>query len=128
MILVDTDIIIDLLRGHAPAVAWLGSLGTEQISIVGFTAIEIIQGCPDAGVLRRAQRRLNDYEILSPVASDYDRALQRFGTKRLSHGLDAMDALIAETAIGLDESLHTFNTRHFAAYLELVTVQPYVKA
>ena len=127
MILADTDIIVDMLRGHPPAIAWLNSLGTQRISIVGFTALKVIQGCPDATILKRAQQRLHDYEVVWPTISDSDRALERFGPKRLSHGLDVLDCLIAETAIGLGEPLHTFNTRHFAAYPELATTQPYAK-
>ena len=47
MILLDTDVMIDLLRQYPPAVAWLDSLGSEEIILPGFVAMELIQGCRD---------------------------------------------------------------------------------
>jgi len=47
MILVDTDVMVDVMRRHAPAVAWLDSLGTETIGIPGLVAMELLQGCRD---------------------------------------------------------------------------------
>jgi len=45
MILVDTDVMIDVMRRYAPAVAWLDSLDTETIGIPGLVAMELLQGC-----------------------------------------------------------------------------------
>ena len=33
MILVDTDVMVDVMRRHSPAVSWLDSLGSETIGI-----------------------------------------------------------------------------------------------
>jgi predicted nucleic acid-binding protein len=43
MLVLDIDILIDVLRGHAPAVAWLSSL-TELPSVPGIVVMELIQG------------------------------------------------------------------------------------
>jgi hypothetical protein len=45
MILLDTDVMIDLLRQYQPAVEWLASLGEEEIVLPGFLVMELIQGC-----------------------------------------------------------------------------------
>lgn len=45
MILLDTDIVIDLLRNYPPALAWLVSLDDEEIVLPGFVVMELIQGC-----------------------------------------------------------------------------------
>ena len=45
MILLDTDVMIDLLRKYPPAVAWLGSIGEEEVVLPGFVVMELIQGC-----------------------------------------------------------------------------------
>ena len=36
MILIDTDIMIDILRGYTPAIDWLVSLSDEEIVLPGF--------------------------------------------------------------------------------------------
>jgi predicted nucleic acid-binding protein len=45
MIILDSDVMIDLLRQYPPAVAWLKSLGDEEIVLPGFVVMELIQGC-----------------------------------------------------------------------------------
>jgi hypothetical protein len=45
MILVDTDVMVDIMRRHPPSVAWLDSLGTEVVGIPGLVAMELLQGC-----------------------------------------------------------------------------------
>ncbi len=45
MVLLDTDIMIDFLRGYPPALEFLGSLGADEILLPGFVAMELIMGC-----------------------------------------------------------------------------------
>ncbi len=42
MIVLDSDVMIDLLRRHQPAVAWLNSLGEEEIILPGFVVMELL--------------------------------------------------------------------------------------
>lgn len=44
MIVLDTDILIDLLRKHPPAIAWVKSL-KEPLATTGYSALELYQGC-----------------------------------------------------------------------------------
>ena len=44
MLLLDTDIIIDIFRNFIPAVNWLKNIN-DDIAITGYTAMELIQGC-----------------------------------------------------------------------------------
>jgi hypothetical protein len=41
MDLVDTDVLIDIPRGHPPAVAWFGGL-TDLPAVAGFEIMELI--------------------------------------------------------------------------------------
>jgi predicted nucleic acid-binding protein len=46
MILLDSDVMIDLLRQFPPAVEWFDNLADdEQIALPGFVVMELIQGC-----------------------------------------------------------------------------------
>ena len=46
MILLDSDIMIDLLRQFLPAIDWLDSLpDEEELILSGFVVMELIQGC-----------------------------------------------------------------------------------
>jgi predicted nucleic acid-binding protein len=41
MILLDSDIMIDLLRKHSPAIAWIAARGDEKIALIGETALAL---------------------------------------------------------------------------------------
>ena len=58
MVLVDTDVLIDCLRGFAPAKEWLERTPTDVLGIPGIVAMELIIGCRDQPDLQRVQKFL----------------------------------------------------------------------
>ena len=127
MILVDTDVMVDIMRRHAPAVAWLDSLGTETIGIPGLVAMGLLQGCRNREEQRRVENVLRLYILYWPGRMDCARAFDDFAAYHLSHTLGILDALIAETAVGLGMELATFNTKHYSVVSALQTIQPYTR-
>ncbi len=127
MILVDTDVLVDVLRGHPAATEWLESLENEEIILSGFVAAELVQGCLNREDQRRVGRFISAYRILWPEPDACDRALALFSDQHLRHGIGIFDALIAQMAVDMDLPLHTFNTRHYSCISALRTHQPYVR-
>lgn len=127
MLLLDTDIMIDVLRKYPPALAWLASLGSTELVLPGLVVMELVQGCRNKAEQDQLLRDVGGYRTAWPSANACDRALQDFVSFRLSHNLGLLDALIAHTAIELGAPLHTFNQKHYAAITALTTVQPYIK-
>lgn len=121
MLLLDTDIMIDLLRRHPPALAWLSSLGATQLGLPGYVVMELIQGCRNKAEQDQLERALTLYQIIWPSPTACDAALASFAQHRLS----SIDALIAHTAIEMSAPIHTFNQKHYATIVGLATVQPY---
>ena len=128
MILLDSDIMIDLLRQYPPAVAWLNSLGDEEIVLPGFVAMELLQGCNNKAEQNKVERVLTVFETIWPSPETCDDALNIFAHYHLSHNLGLLDALIGQMAVALNLPLHTFNRKHYAAIPDLVTLQPYSKS
>lgn len=128
MLLLDTDVMVDLLRGFPPAVAWLQSAASEQVGVPGYVAMELIQGCRDRQEQRVVEAELRKVEVLWPKAASCNRALSTFAQFHLSHGVGLLDALIAELAKELDVPLSTFNEKHYKPIPDLQTVQPYSKS
>jgi predicted nucleic acid-binding protein len=122
--LLDTDVLVDFLRGHAPAVQWLTNY-TSPIGIPGLVAMELLQGCRDLAEQQRVERELARFAIHWPTRADCEQAYREFANLRLAVGLGLLDSLIAQTAIGLQEPLATFNVKHYNAIDTLRTVQPY---
>ena len=127
MILLDTDILIDLIRRYPPALVWLQSLGEEEVNMPGFVVMEIIQGCRSKAEQERTERELSEYAVVWPSEQTLVGALKVYTQYHLSHNLGILDALIGQTAVALDLPLHTFNQKHYAAIPNLKTIQPYTK-
>ncbi len=127
MIFIDTDVAVDLIRNHPPAVAWLASVGSDAFAISGFTAFELFAWCRDNVEQQRLRRTLARYQVVWLTPAGCALALQEYQSVHLSHGIGTYDILIAHTALQLGAPLHTFNVKHFGAVAGLKTIQPYIK-
>jgi predicted nucleic acid-binding protein len=129
MILLDTDVMIDLLRQYPPAIAWLESLDEdEEILLPGYVVMKLVQGCRNRQEQDRLRLVLSPYGVVWPDPADCNRALELFFEYHLSHGAGMLDVLIAQTAIALNVPLYTFNQKHYGFLSDLQTVQPYVRS
>ena len=125
MILLDTDVMIDVLRGYEPAAEWLKGVASQEIGLPGLVVMELLQGSQNAREQRKLEKYLDGFLLFWATGDDCARALTDFSIFHLSHQLGIFDALIGETAVGLEANLATFNTRHYRALANLTTIQPY---
>ncbi len=59
MILLDSDVLIDLLRKYPPAMAWFDALQEdEELMVSGYVVMELIQGCRNKVEQDRVRREL----------------------------------------------------------------------
>jgi predicted nucleic acid-binding protein len=127
MILCDTDVLVDILRRHPPAVQWVQSVANDELIIPGYVALELVQGCRSKRDIDAVTKILKPFKLVWPAAMYCERAYQILLTHWITNGLGMIDSLIAQTAIGLDVPLHTFNRKHFESVPGLRTTQPYVR-
>jgi predicted nucleic acid-binding protein len=126
MFVVDTDVMIDVQRGHPPALAWFAAL-TELPMIPGIVVMELIQDARNAKEIQQALKLTAPLKVVWPTEADCALALAHFTAYHLSHGLGLLDSLIGASAIGLGASLQTFNSKHYQVIPGLVLDQPYVR-
>lgn len=126
MDLVDTDVLIDVWRGHNPAVEWFATC-TDLPGVPGFVVMELIQDAQNRRQLRQALKLVEPLQVVWPTEADCAGALSNFAAYRLSHGLGLLDALIAATATGRAATLYTFNEKHYRAIPGLHTEPPYAR-
>jgi len=128
MILLDSDVMIDLLRQYPPATGWFDALDDEEeLLLPGYVVMELIQGCRNKVEQERLRRELATYGIVWPVPADCDEALDVFTEYHLSHNAGLLDVLIGQTAVALEVPLYTFNQKHYRFIPGLQTIQPYEK-
>ncbi|MBC6479896.1 MAG: type II toxin-antitoxin system VapC family toxin [Hormoscilla sp. GM7CHS1pb] len=124
MYLLDTDVLIDIQRGHAPAIAWFASL-SEVPNVPGFVVMELIQDAQNKQQLSKTLQLVDPLPILWPTATDCARALSDFTDYHLSDNLGLIDALIAAIAVGRSATLYTFNVKHYRVVPGLKIEKPY---
>ncbi len=126
MILVDTDILVDVQRQYPPAIAWLKSLGMNTpLAISGFSLFELMAGAENRLQMQRIKKLFKPFPLFWPTTGDYRRAIQTFSMARLSHGSSIADILIGETAVGLGIPIHSFNEKHLSVVPRLEIEKPY---
>jgi predicted nucleic acid-binding protein len=112
-ILIDSDVLIWLLRGNAHAAAVVGALDKWAISAV--TYMELAQGCRNKAELKALQKvfQSTDAEVLPISAEISELACTLVEKYSLSQSVYLADALIAATAIEHAMPLLTGNAKHF---------------
>jgi predicted nucleic acid-binding protein len=128
MIILDSDVMIDVLRQYPPAITWLETLEDEEIILPGFVVMELLQGCNNKAEQEKMENILAAFEVIWPSADTCDEALGVFASYHLSHNIGLLDALIGQTAVALELPLHTFNRKHYAVIRQLATTEPYNRA
>ncbi len=129
MILLDSDVLIDLLRRYTPAVDWFDALHEdEELLVPGYVVMELIQGCRNRIEQDRVQRELVPFGVIWPSPKDCDLALEVFAEYRLSYNAGLLDVLIGQTAVAMGLPLYTFNQKHYSFIPGMETVQPYPKS
>lgn len=86
MELLDTDVLIDVQRGHLPALVWFNGL-SELPSVPGLVVMELIQSARNMREVRQTLRLTAPFPIVWPTATDSQRALADFAAYRLPHGI-----------------------------------------
>jgi predicted nucleic acid-binding protein len=111
-VLVDTDVMVDFLRGHPKAVALIQAQ-SARIILSSIVAAELYAGVRGDEELSTLDGLLQLFRIV-PVSTELARAAGLYRRDYAkSHGVGLSDAIIAATAQAENADLITLNTRHY---------------
>ena len=111
-VLVDTDVLIEYLRGQGEAVDFLESLKGELL-ISAVTIAELFSGARGSEERDALDRFILAFDVISVDEQIAKSAGQIRQDYRVSHGPGLADALIAASALDREAELVTFNQRHY---------------
>jgi predicted nucleic acid-binding protein len=124
-LVVDTDVLVDYLRGQTAAAEWLESQSAD-VMVSAITVAELFAGIKGERESRIVDRFLLAFVVL-PATEEIARLAGQFRRDYgPSHGTGLADALIAATAAVSGALLATSNRRHFPMLPAVVT--PYRRA
>ncbi len=123
--LVDTSVLVDLLRGFPPANAWFKGLGRQRVAITPVVWMEIVQGAANKERRAQAIRFLRQFRIEHPTEDDNRWAMRQLAHFHLSHNIHLQDAMIASVAARLAVPLYTANLKHFEPLPAIDAKKPY---
>ncbi len=113
MILCDTDVIIEYLKGSKKAKRELEKIKLNNITLSSITLMEIYFGALNKKELNNIKRVLENFNILKVNEDISDLSIDLILKYSKSHGLRIPDSLIGATAIYYDVPLFTYNTKDF---------------
>jgi len=125
VVMVDTDILVDVARGDNAAASFLNEMKSRYVlAVSSVTEMELIVGCRNKIELLHLKKFLSDYERIKLNTRISDKAVGLLRQFRLSHGLLIADALIAATATVKGAKFVTKNYRHYR-FIPGLNLTPY---
>ena len=113
MILCDTNVIIEILKGNKRTINIIESIGLENIAISSVTVMELYFGALNKRELNKIKKHLQALNIVhfdTDISESAVKLIERFSK---SHGLQIPDAIIAATAMTSKIKLFTLNLKDF---------------
>jgi predicted nucleic acid-binding protein len=121
--LLDTTILVDLLRKYPPADSWINQ--QQNLGITTIVWLEVLQGATNKTSQNISFQLLKRFTRIELEVSDVQWAIEAVLAYNLSHSLDGFDALIASVSYRLQVPLYTRNLKHFRHILGNLAQSPY---
>ena len=124
-VVLETTVIVDLLRNYPPAETWIQSQTHSSFGITPIIWMEVIGGGPTKIKRNQAARLMQRFDMIDLTSTDFLWAMQQQMTYELSHGVGMMDCLIASVSQRLQIPLYTHNLKHFTPLIDSLAQKPY---
>lgn len=113
MIICDSNVIIELLKGNGEVLDNLDRIGSENILISSITAMEIYYGALNNKELKKLRKYLAEINTIHLNKDISEIATNLIIEYANSHNLEIPDALIAASALSEEMELYTYNLKDF---------------
>jgi len=112
MILLDTNVLIEILKGNAKTIEKI-EFFDKELAISSITVMELFYGAINKAEVKKLEAFVALFKII-----DIDEKISKESTSLIktyakSHNLDIPDAMIASTALVVKSPLFTYNLKDF---------------
>lgn len=124
MILCDTNVIIETLKGDEKTIKFVERIGLENIAISSVTVMELYFGALNKRELNKIKKHLKALNVVHFDNNVSELAVSMIENYGKSHGLQIPDAIIAATALLFEMKLFTLNLKDFK-YIDGLNLKKY---
>jgi len=110
-ILLDTNILIEILKGNQETISRVESI--DNIAISAISAMELYYGAFNKAEVKKLENFMTLFEIIDLNEQISQTSTRLIKTYAKSHNLDIPDSLIASTALVNNYKLFTYNLKDF---------------
>jgi predicted nucleic acid-binding protein len=123
--LIETTILVDLLRGKEEAITWVSSVALQDQWVPVITYLEWPAGRRNRRERHAVAREIHQYRRLHRTEDISRTVLAWFKRFHLRHGVGMLNRLFGATVFAHHLTLATQNTKHVASCPGLRTERPY---
>lgn len=123
--ILETNVIVDLLRNYPPAVAWYKSQPADTLATTPIVWMEAIGGAPNKVRRLKAANFLRRFPFIYPTEASIEWAMQAQITYELQYGVGMNDCLIASASYQTGLPVYTHNLKHYRPLLGQLAQKPY---
>ncbi len=121
--LLDSAVVVDLLRGYPPALKWYST--QNALGICRLVWMETIRGAENKPKQQIALKLLGEFELVEFTTEDIIWASQQLLAYKLKYNTDPFDCMIASVNHRLQVPLYTRNLKHFTPLIGTLAQAPY---
>ena len=123
--LLDTNILIDVLRGYPPAIQWIQNNAPTRIGIPSFVRMEMVLGADNKTEQQRVIKLLKPFPLVYTTETDAQWAMEQFEIYHLSHQVEIIDCFIAATCARLHVPIYSHNIKDLSVFSGVTVFTPY---
>lgn len=112
MILLDTNVLIEILKGNTKTIQKVEALNSE-LHISSITVMELYYGAFNKSEIKKLEKFISLFTVIHIDTSISEMATELIKIYAKSHTLDIPDSLISATALDKKFTLFTYNIKDF---------------
>jgi predicted nucleic acid-binding protein len=121
--IIDSTVIIHLLRGYQPAIHWVGI--NQTLAMTSITWLEVMAGVPNKRAQVDTLKLLNSFALFHLTIDDQEWTMQQIERLRFKHSPGINDSLIASVSYRMQLPLYTHNLKHMTPLIGNLAIVPY---
>lgn len=123
--ILDTSILIDILRQDTKALQWFNGIGQQRAGITPVVWMETVQGATSKQKRQQILKFLRQFHVEHSTSDDNKWAMLQIARFSLGYVMSFADVMIASVSVRLNVPIYTLNLKHYTPLPSVNAKRPY---